>query len=167
MSKLERQEAFLRAVSMVGSVREAAQIVGISPETHWVDWLQEKDSDYRERFEEHRKRFIDVLEQEAYRRAVVGYDEEKRVMGVLVEATRKRSDQVLMMMLKANARDKYGDKVETNNTNKNLNLDTPVDFTKLTDAELADITKLATAFGAGDATPGAASEGGASQPPAP
>lgn len=104
-----RQESFLHAYSITGSLKYAEMTAKISRSNHYL-WLRE-DPTYAERFEQARKESVDALESEAHLRAMVG------------------SDQLLMFLLKGNAPHKYKDsmRIDNNTTithvNKGLDID--------------------------------------------
>ena len=73
-----------------GVIGLACDHAGVRRKTHY-DWL-EKHPKYKELYEEIREKFVDGLESVAINRA------------------REKSDSLLMFLLKAERRDKYGDK---------------------------------------------------------
>jgi hypothetical protein len=105
-----RQRAFLAAYAKLFNISRAAELAGVGRRCHY-DWLRD-DPEYAERFEDARQAFIDELEEEAYRRAVEGWDEPVFYEGVKVGAKRKYSDNLLMFRLKAELPQKYRDRHE-------------------------------------------------------
>ncbi len=72
-----RQKAFLAAFRETGNVRLACKAAGVGRSTHYR-W-REKDSEYREAFDQAKEDATDVLEAEAHRRAVEGWEEPVRL----------------------------------------------------------------------------------------
>ena len=67
------QRAFLAAFRATGNVRLACKATSVGRSSHYR-WL-EKDPEYREAFELAKEDAADILEAEAYRRAVEGVEE--------------------------------------------------------------------------------------------
>lgn len=162
--KIDRQGMFLRAIELLGSVITAAELAGIEPGQHY-EWL--KDKTYREAFQKHRDRYCEVVEAEAHRRAIVGWDEPVYQNGSMVGTVHKHSDPILALVMKGTMRAKYSERVESHNTNTNLDVAVPIDLSKLNDEELANIAELAAKVRGIAAAAGAASESGTTQPSAP
>lgn len=74
-------------------------------------WLKE-DLAFRERYLDARLLFGEMLEEEALRRAVAGVEKDVWFKGEVVGAERQYSDQLLIVLLKANLPDKYRDRVD-------------------------------------------------------
>ena len=110
---------FLSAYVKTGtmSISKAAEMIGIDRGKHY-EWM--KDELYAQQFKEVQERLGDVLEEEAFRRAVEGWDEpvfyEGRICGSIV----KKSDSLLGKML-AVYKPKYKENREVN-INNNLNV---------------------------------------------
>lgn len=98
----------LAAYADVGTVREAAELVGISRRTHsrWAD----ADPDYARAFADAREDVADTLETEAIRRATVGVEEPVFYKGELVGHVRKFSDTLLIFLLNGLRPEKYRDR---------------------------------------------------------
>jgi hypothetical protein len=92
-----------------GRVDVACERAGISRRTHYV-WL-ETDPDYRTQFERSRKRIVQLLEDEATRRAVEGVEKPVSVNGKL-KTIREYSDTLLIFLLKGAAPEKYRERYE-------------------------------------------------------
>lgn len=104
-----KQKAFLSAFSQSGHVGNSAKKAGID-RTVIYGWRS--DPEFEVLFEHARKQAVSVLEDEAHRRAMVGVDEPVFYKGVPCGAVRKYSDTLLIVLLKANAPDKYRERQE-------------------------------------------------------
>lgn len=103
------QAAFLKEFSLSGHVGNSAKKAGIERATVY---LWRSDPAFEVLFEHARKQAVSVLEDEAHRRAMVGVDEPVFYKGVPCGAVRKYSDTLLIVLLKANAPDKYRERQE-------------------------------------------------------
>lgn len=100
------QAKFLKAFERCGQVSAAAKACGSHYTSH-ARWLKSSQA-YREAFDEHSKpAAIMTLEDEAIERAVTGWDEPVFYLGQQCGTKRKKSDTLLIFMLKALAPDKY------------------------------------------------------------
>lgn len=105
-----RKHLFLTAFEECGRVTKAAQIARINRCTHY-DW-HDRDPEYARAFQELRDRIVDVLEDEAIRRAVEGVDRPligrvaKDKDGVIT-TFRHYSDSLLILLLRANCPQRY------------------------------------------------------------
>lgn len=129
-SDVFKQAKFLGAYSAVGNIHAAAKLSGVDRGTHY-GWLR-NDPTYRERFEEAKAEAVEVLEEEARRRAVVGVEEpvgwhQGRAGGVV----RKYSDTLLIFLLKGANPEKYRERIETRHTGG-------IDLGKMTEEQLAE-----------------------------
>lgn len=108
---------FLEAFELIGHVGNTCRIVNIVPRTlyHWR-WL---DKDFEQQFLIASERALMLLEDEAWRRAVIGIEKPIYQRGVLVGFVKEYSDNLLAILLKARAPEKYGnkqsDQPQTNN----------------------------------------------------
>ncbi len=105
-----RMAAVLNALSQGATLTAAADVAGISTKTV-RDW-RAKDADFEAAYLEAVEMGTDVFEEEAARRAVDGVDEPHYNQGVMCGYTRKYSDTLLILLLKARRREKFGDKQE-------------------------------------------------------
>lgn len=98
---------FLNVFANTGNVKKACAIAGISRTTHYK-WMHE-DDEYCVAFEKARGIAADLLEDEAWRRAVDG-DEVPIIngKGEKVGSRFYRSDKLLEVLLKANNPKKFG-----------------------------------------------------------
>lgn len=105
-----RQNAFLAAFAQCGRVSEASAASGVPTNTHNT-WMQ--DATYREKYEEAKIHFGEILEAEADRRAFDGFLKPIYHKGELVGYERRYSDALLMFRLKALLPDRYRERSET------------------------------------------------------
>jgi hypothetical protein len=112
-----KKRKFFQVFSVSGVVGTACKASGISRQT--IYRLIKDDKIFAERFAECREMAADVLEQAAFKRAVTGVvvSQEPLVYnGVVVgeRVTRKYSDTLLALLLKANRPEKFKDTLELN-----------------------------------------------------
>jgi hypothetical protein len=88
----QKKRAFLLAYAETGNITESAEVAKVSRWSHYA-WLRE-DEQYQGAYARADEVFGDVLEAEARRRAL------------------KASDTMLIFLLKGQKREKYGDKVQ-------------------------------------------------------
>jgi hypothetical protein len=113
------KEAAIRAMEKTGNAAAAAMAAGISLSTYYgkVGTTEERsDPEFREAIHLAKERYILSLEEEAYRRAVEGWDEDKLGAGGVMYSVRKFSDPLLIHLLKKKAPKVHGDKVEVEQT---------------------------------------------------
>jgi len=106
---LERQRDFLAAYAECGNIRVAAERANIDRKTHNY-WLAH-DPNYAAAFEESKEQAADLLEQEAWRRAVEGVKEPVYQKGQLVGEVTKYSDTLLMFLLKGVRPEKFRENI--------------------------------------------------------
>ena len=125
-----KQRAFLAAFRETGNVRVACEVAKVGRSSHYR-WLEMHPA-YREAFDLAKECAGDMLEDEAFRRAVEGVEEPvgwyKGQAGGMV---RKYSDVLLIFLLKSLRPEKYRERVEMRGTLANI------DVTKLPDHLLA------------------------------
>lgn len=110
---------FLNYYIQCGTISKAAKKAGISRQTHY-DWLKnDKKGIYHRAFEMADKMAADLLEEEAFRRAVEGDTQVVYYKGQEVGRKRVYSDQLLAILLKGK-KPQYRENVEINN---NVNVD--------------------------------------------
>lgn len=138
------KKGFLEEFARHGNISEAAREVGIDRTTVYL-WKQ-RDAAFLEAFERAELDATEVLETEARRRAVEGWEEP--VFGSLgqgagsgeIGTVRKFSDTLLIFLLKGRAPEKYRDRASLEHTGKNggpiVAAVGNVDLSKLTDEEL-------------------------------
>lgn len=110
---------FLNYYIQLGTISKAAKKAGISRQTHY-DWLKnDKKGFYRRAFEAADKMAADLLEEEAFRRAVEGDTRIIYYKGTEVGRQQVKSDALLALLLKGRI-PKYRENTEINTT---VNLD--------------------------------------------
>jgi len=130
-----RKIAFLAAFANCGRITKAAAGASINPDTHY-EW-RKSDPEYDKAFAALRERVTDLLEDEAFRRAVEGVEEPligrigKDQDGVVHHAVRY-SDTLLAILLKGNRPDIYRERHEL--TGKDGG---PIETHELTESERA------------------------------
>jgi hypothetical protein len=103
-----KQAAFLAAYASCGMVGKAAKLAKMHKDTHY-QWLR-SDPSYKLRFEVAHQQAITTWEDEVSRRAFVGTRKPVYQSGKKVGSVLEYSDGLAQFMLRANNRDKYGDK---------------------------------------------------------
>lgn len=108
--------AFLEAFAVHGNVSAAARAAMV--DRRQVFRWRETDEDFAARFAEAEQAALEVLELEAYRRAVIGTPYRRtsywRGEEVGVDEKTEFSDGLLTTLLKARAPEKYRDKLDVN-----------------------------------------------------
>ncbi|MBO6505177.1 MAG: hypothetical protein JJ850_10340 [Kordiimonadaceae bacterium] len=103
-----QKKAFLNALSAGHSVRAAAEAAGAAfDEPH--NW-RESDRAFADRWQRAEDAGTDVIEDEAYRRAVTGVEKPIYRGGEVVGHVADYSDSMLMFLLKSRRPDRYGGK---------------------------------------------------------
>ena len=127
----QKQKAFIEAFAVTGTIIGAARASGTTPSLHYQALRSPNAELYRFHFERAKEQAADYLESEAVRRAVDG-DVIKKFTGkgdpIIDPETgkqyteRKRSDALLMFLLKAMKPERYGDKQAIDLTSKGESL---------------------------------------------
>lgn len=105
----KEKNRFLNYLAETGTISRAAQKAGISRQAHYC-WLKE-DTDYAIAYEQAKRMAADLLEEEAFRRAVEGSDVGIYYQGDKVGTKKIYSDLLLSLLLKGAFPDKYKDRV--------------------------------------------------------
>ena len=127
-----KRAAFLAAYRETGNIKLACEAAQIGRSSHYR-W-RESDPDYAEEFERAKKDAVDVLEAEARRRAVEGWEEPVGwYKGQAGGTVRRFSDTLLIFLLKGLRPDVYRERVEVSGTLSKI------DFGRMTDEQLARI----------------------------
>jgi hypothetical protein len=143
------QQRMLRTLSLTGNVSMAAQAAGIVKQTHY-NWIM-RDPEYAKQVEMAKEYAADIMEAEAWRRAIAGVTKPIMRGDKVVGEDRVFSDQLLMFLLKGARPEKYREshKVEHSGipnqapvTNNNVLMN--FDLRKLSDAELQHYERLLT-----------------------
>jgi len=101
--------AVLMRYQEVGRIDKAFEVVGLHRRNHY-EWL-DRDPEYKAQFEKARKAIVQLLEDEAWRRAVEGVNKPTTVAGKRV-TIREYSDTLLIFLLKGAAPEKYRERYE-------------------------------------------------------
>lgn len=133
----KRQARFLAAFVQCATVLHAAEQVHMPRAQHHA-WMRD-DPVYRELFAQAQEDARQVLEREAYRRAVKGILEPVFHQGKRVNYVRKYSDVLLIFLLKAMRPEVYRDRVE--HTGK-VGLKLEVDLSRYSDDQLETLERL-------------------------
>jgi hypothetical protein len=131
------QVKFLNAIAKVGTITHAAEISNLSPSNH-TTWM--KDRGYRIAFERAKLASADVLEREAYRRGVEGYEVDQ-YQGGEWRKIRKYSDTLLIFLLNGALPEKYKKVIRTEGEVKHEHTHT-LDLSKLTDEQLQQLQNI-------------------------
>lgn len=135
-----KKEAFLQAYAATANISEASRIVGITYSTPY-QWFK-KDPKFSDAFADVREQAAQRLEDEAVSRATVGVDEPVFFQGEIVGHVNKRSDSLLMFLLKGWMPGKYRDRLSTEISGPNGGPIQSIDLGKLSDSELDVFTKI-------------------------
>lgn len=108
--KDRKKNKFLNFYIAYGTIGKAALKIGIERQTHY-DWLNNDDS-YAAAFAKARRMAADLLEEEAWRRAVDGDERPIFHKGAKVGSVRHYSDALLTLLLKGAKPEVYKDRVE-------------------------------------------------------
>jgi len=93
-----KKGAFLEAYRKIGTVAAAARVAGVDRRTH-ARWIK-ADPRYAAAFEESHEDFIELLEQEARRRGIVGWDEPVVYQGAYCYETDATTGQRRQVMVR-------------------------------------------------------------------
>lgn len=107
-----KKKIFLEELSSCAGLQKAAEKAKIPYKT--ILQLRQDDAKFAADIAEALSQRALILENEAIRRAVCGEEEPIFYRGKLVGAKTKRSDTLLLSLLKANYPEKYGDKKPKN-----------------------------------------------------
>lgn len=143
-----KRQAFLAAFSERGSIRAACLLTGVG-RTTFYDWRR-SDAEFAAAFESAREDVVDKLEEEAFRRAVEGWDEPQfgrvdKDQDGEIGMVRKFSDHLLSKLLEGNRPDKYNKKrlEHTGKDGEPLTLDP----SKMSDEQLRTLAELVKGMG--------------------
>lgn len=101
----ELKMVFCRAYAQRGIIREGTTAAGISRKTY-QRWRKE-DEAFNEACNEAKQMATDLLEAEAHRRAVDGFERPVIYKGEVTDTYKDYSDSLLTMLMKGNKPDKY------------------------------------------------------------
>lgn len=115
-----KQKRYLKVLEETGNRKTAAASVGVEDDT--VQALASRNPTFYKRAKQAETKFLSMLEEETVRRAVTGTEKAIYYKGEHVATETQYSDKLLELLLKANDRDKYGNKSQVdNNTTINVN----------------------------------------------
>ena len=109
-----KKKKFLEAIAKGFSVSMSCRMAHFSKSG--IQKHVKKSAAFKKAWDEAYETGADVLEDEAWRRAVEGWDEPKWYQDKEVGAVRKFSDRLLEMLLKARRPDKYRERIDANVT---------------------------------------------------
>jgi len=101
-------DKFFNNLAITCNITKSAESIGVSRQH--VHHLRRTKPDFAKRWEDAIERATDTLEAEARRRALDGYDRPVFFQGKQVGAETLYSDPLMITLLKAHRRDKFGDK---------------------------------------------------------
>jgi len=104
------KEKFLEVVRTTCNVSEGARSIGMARRSLYD--ARVRDTEFAQLWDAAVEEAADCLEQEAWRRAVEGWDEPVFYQGKAVGAVRKYSDRMLELLLKGHRPEKYKDRHE-------------------------------------------------------
>lgn len=105
----KKQADFLAAFAKVGNITGAAKEAKVDRRVHY-EWLE--DPAYAEQFDALGPLVLNILEDEAHRRAVDGVDKPVWQGGKKMGTVKEYSDTLMIVLLKARAPEKYKDRVQ-------------------------------------------------------
>ena len=108
--KRDWKPAFLEVVRETGNVTLAAQHVGQS--RNQVHDVRQRSKRFAAQWDDALEEATDLLEAEAWRRAVIGVEKPRYYKGEVVGSTKKYSDPLLMFLLEAYDPQMFGDGVK-------------------------------------------------------
>lgn len=136
----KKREQFLEAIAAGMTITAASASVGVSRRT--VHDHRADDPEFAAAFEDAWVQGGEVMEDEAFRRAVKGTDKPVYQQGREVGRVREYSDTLMIFLLKGRFPDKYKERV-ANEHGGEVRMRHAVDLTKLSDDELDILEALA------------------------
>lgn len=132
-----KKAALLKAFAKIGTVSGACLAAKVSRGSHHI-WMRQ-DEAYRAAFEDAKDEAADSMEQEAITRARDGWNEPVYQGGKMVGTILKKSDTLLIFMLKAARPEKFRERHEISGPRGGPIEVTSYDLSKLTLAELENL----------------------------
>lgn len=133
--------SFLHLLRTTGSVQVAARRLGLNRKNLYTK--RDQDEEFKAQWELAVADSQTSLEDEAYRRAMIGVEEPVFQGGRLVGHVQKYSDGLLTFLLKAHNPNKYSERLQVSGPNGGA-IPVQMDLTKLGDDELALLEQLLT-----------------------
>lgn len=137
-----KQAAFLAAYAECGNISAAARAAEVVRQAHY-DWMA-TDATYPDRFQSAHENAMDLLEEEARRRAVQGTDKPVFYKGEECGAIREYSDTLLMFLLNGGRPQKFRQNAKVEHTGPN-NGPIAVALQNLSDDQLEQLAAIARA----------------------
>lgn len=135
----KKKAKFLKGFGQLSTVTAAAEHAGIDRRTHYL-WL-DTDPEYVRSFEEAKLESNDRLEAEARRRAMAGVLEDVYYAGEVVGQQTRKSDTLLIFLMKGAMPDKYRDRHEVTGADGGPIQHSSIDLNKLSPETLRAIKK--------------------------
>lgn len=110
---------FYLLLKYAGNVTRACELSKISREAVYA--RRNANPEFEARFQEVKAQAIEVMEDEATRRAFEGVEEGIYFQGSKIDLKTVYSDGLIQFLLRANKPEKYKDRLSTENTNVNAN----------------------------------------------
>lgn len=104
------RERFIAALRESGNVSAGVRAAGYARSTIYL-WKDE-NAEFAAQWEEALEEAIDSLEQEAWRRGVLGIEKPITHQGKITATTKEYSDRMLEILLKAHRPEKYRERIE-------------------------------------------------------
>ncbi|HKF95947.1 MAG TPA: terminase [Gammaproteobacteria bacterium] len=130
---------FIDALGQSANISHACRASGISRTQAYS--LKEKDPAFAEEWETALDQAVDRLEQEAWRRAVEGYQETTE-SGDRVSITHRYSDRMLEILLKGHRPERFVEKRQIEHSGPNGGPIKTVDMSKLTDEQIMALASI-------------------------
>ena len=106
----ESKDLFIKDLKRTCNVTASVLVAGCSRRA--IYYTRDRDKEFAEEWDSAVAEATDMLEAEARRRAVDGFEEPVFYQGAVVGAVRKYSDRMLELLLKGHAPEKYKDRVQ-------------------------------------------------------
>lgn len=128
-----KREKFLAELAKSCNVSASCRVAGIGRQTAY-DW-REKDEAFALAWDGAEQEAVDRLEQEAWRRAVDGFEEPVFHQGEEVARVRKYSDKLIEILLKGHRPERFVDRIKAEHTGT---IPVTFQFIRASDAPNAD-----------------------------
>ena len=112
----EARAAAVRAYALTGNRTAAADAAGVHTST--IDAYLREMPEFRAEMEHAKGEYVKMLEAEATRRAVEGWDEDRMGAGGILYQVKKFSDPLLLHLLKKKAPEEHGDSIKIDQTTR-------------------------------------------------
>ena len=112
----EARAAAVRAMALTGNRSASADAAGVCLST--IEAYLANDEEFKDQMVHAKSQYVAMLEAEATRRAVEGWDEDRMGAGGILYTVKKFSDPLLLHMLKKKAPEEHGDSMKIDQTTK-------------------------------------------------